>query len=274
MTKTKINNYSHKVKLYTQINRFINDLSKVKLDKKSFKELEKTNLDPRWKSNTDTETLLEALEFWGIEKTLKKISGMFAFGVWDKKNRSLTLARDRMGEKPLYFGWQGKGDNKVFLFGSELKALKAHPEFNRKIYRGAIALQLRHNCIPDPYSIYEDIYKLLPGNYLQLQEDSLKKGLLPVPKVYWSLTESAIFGSNNQLKISEQNHDTSSNPVLVDVGSGYGMLLDEAQATGRFTRVTGIEPNKDTQGKLGPAAITFTPFNSLAFDHCFTVPRP
>jgi asparagine synthase (glutamine-hydrolysing) len=169
------------------------------------KELEKTNLDPRWKSNTDTETLLEALEFWGIEKTLKKISGMFAFGVWDKKNRSLTLARDRMGEKPLYFGWQGKGDNKVFLFGSELKALKAHPEFNRKIYRGAIALQLRHNCIPDPYSIYEDIYKLLPGNYLQLQEDSLKKGLLPVPKVYWSLTESAIFGSNNQLKISEQN---------------------------------------------------------------------
>ena len=167
------------------------------------KDLKKINSNIKWKSNTDTETLLEALEFWGIEKTLSKIDGMFAFGIWDKKTRNLILARDRIGEKPLYFGWQGKGDNKVFIFGSELKALKAHPEFNGEIYRDAIALQLRHNSIPDPYSIYKDIYKLLPGHYLQLKEDDLKRNLLPTPKPYWSLTKSAIYGNSNQLTLSE-----------------------------------------------------------------------
>ena len=169
------------------------------------KELNKINLNIKWKSNTDTETLLEALELWGIKKTLKKIVGMFAFGLWDKRNRSLILVRDRIGEKPLYFGWQGKGDSKVFLFGSELKALKVHPEFSREINRDAIALQLRHNYIPDPYSIYKDIYKLLPGHYLELTEDNLKKNFLPTPKIYWSLTKSAIYGNNNQLTQSDES---------------------------------------------------------------------
>ena len=169
------------------------------------KELKRINLNIKWRSNSDTETLLEALEFWGIEKALNKTIGMFAFGIWDKKYRTLTLARDRMGEKPLYFGWQGKGDNKVFLFGSELKALKVHPEFNSEISRDAISLQLRHNYIPDPYSIYKDINKLLPGHYLQLKENDLKKNLLPNPKIYWSLTKSAIYGNNNQLLLSKEN---------------------------------------------------------------------
>ncbi len=167
------------------------------------KEIETINSNIKWKSTTDTETLLEALEIWGVEKTLKKIVSMFAFAIWDKKNRILTLARDRIGEKPLYFGWQGKGYNKVFLFGSELKALKAHPEFRGEIYQDAIALQLRHNYIPAPYSIYKDIYKLLPGNYLQLREYDLKKGSLPNPKPYWSLAKSAIYGNSNQIKFNE-----------------------------------------------------------------------
>ena len=167
-------------------------------------EIKKNKINIKWKSKTDTETLLEALELWGIEKTLKKITGMFAFGIWDKKNCSLTLVRDRMGEKPLYYGWQGNGDSKVFLFGSELKALKAHPEFNGVIDRDAVALQLRHNCIPDPYSIYKDIYKLLPGHYIQLNKNSLKNGLLPNSKLYWSITQSAIYGINNQLEISKE----------------------------------------------------------------------
>jgi len=124
------------------------------------KELEESSSNIKWKGNSDTETLLEAIDFWGIEKTLNKIQGMFAFGLWDQKKRCLILARDRIGEKPLYFGWQGKGNNKTFLFGSELKALKAHPEFSPKINRNAIALQLRHNYIPAPHSIYKDIYKL------------------------------------------------------------------------------------------------------------------
>jgi len=169
------------------------------------RELKKYNSNIKWRGNSDTETLLEAVDFWGIEISLQKIDGMFAFGLWDKKKRCLILARDRIGEKPLYYGWQGKGDNKVFLFGSELKALKVHPEFNGEINRDAISLQLQYNYIPAPYSIYKDIYKLLPGHYLQLKEDDLKKNLLPCSKSYWSLTEHAINGNKNHLKLCEND---------------------------------------------------------------------
>ena len=169
------------------------------------KELEKNNSHIKWSGNSDTEVLLEAIDFWGIEITLQKIDGMFAFGLWDQKNRSLTLARDRIGEKPLYFGWQGRGDNKVFLFSSELKSLKVHPEFNKEISRDAIALQLRHNCIPAPYSIYRNIYKLLPGHFLQLSQNDLKNSLLPSSKIYWSLAETAIKGCDKQFSLSEKD---------------------------------------------------------------------
>ena len=165
------------------------------------KELKEINSNIKWRSGTDTETLLEAIELMGIKKTLNKIVGMYAFVIWDKKNRSLTLVRDRMGEKPLYYGWQGEGVNKVFIFGSELKALKPHPEFKREINRNAIALQLRHNYIPDPYSIYKNIHKLLPGHYLQLKENDLKKGFLPKITNYWSLIKCAIDGAKNQLPL-------------------------------------------------------------------------
>ena len=84
---------------------------------------------------------------------------MFAFTFYDTLSNKIFLARDRLGEKPLYYGWQGAGINKVFLFGSELKALKAHPEFTKDINRNAISLQLRHNYIPNPYSIYKNITK-------------------------------------------------------------------------------------------------------------------
>jgi len=164
------------------------------------KDLEQKNSQIKWRGRSDTEILLEALETWGIEKTLNRIDGMFAFGLWNRKNHSLTLARDRVGEKPLYFGWQGEGENKVFLFGSELKALRAHPDFNGQINRDAIALQLRYNCIPAPYTIYKNIYKLLPGHYLELNEIDLKKKILPRSKVYWSLVENAVFGNKNQIK--------------------------------------------------------------------------
>jgi asparagine synthase (glutamine-hydrolysing) len=165
-------------------------------------ELQEIKSNIKWHSNTDTETLVEALDFWGIEVTLKKLVGMFAFAVWDRKLRSLTLVRDRMGEKPIYFGWQGIGDKPVFLFGSELKALKVHPEFRGNINNDAIALQLRHNCIPAPYSIYKDIFKLLPGHYLQLKENDLVKKLLPNPKPYWSLVEVATQGVNKLKSLS------------------------------------------------------------------------
>jgi len=166
-------------------------------------ELEKNKSFIKWQGRSDTETLIEALDFWGIETTLKKIEGMFAFGLWDKKKHCLTLARDRIGEKPLYFGWQGIGTDKAFIFGSELKALKAHPAFKGEINRDAISLQLRHSCIPAPYSIYKNINKLLPGHYLQLKESDLEKGLLPSSINYWSLIENAIYGNNNLLKIND-----------------------------------------------------------------------
>ena len=121
---------------------------------------------PSWRGHSDTETFLQGFDFWGIQNAVERAIGMFAFAVWDRQNRTLTLGRDRLGEKPLYYGWQGRGGSAVFLFGSELKALRKHPAFENNINRGALSLQLRHNCIPAPYSIYEGISKLLPGSLL------------------------------------------------------------------------------------------------------------
>jgi len=180
------------------------------------KELNEMNLNINWQSNSDTETFLEAIEYWGIDSALKKVVGMFACALWDKKNRSLTLVRDRMGEKPLYYGWQGKGSNKVFIFGSELKALKLHPEFQGIVNKDAIALLLRHNYIPDPYSIYKNIYKLLPGQYLQLKEEDLKKNFLPTPISYWSLTQNAIKGTKNLFRENDIEIEKNFEKLLKD----------------------------------------------------------
>jgi asparagine synthase (glutamine-hydrolysing) len=143
-----------------------------------------------WRGHSDTETLLAGIEAWGVEATLKKSIGMFAIALWDRQTCTLTLARDRMGEKPLYYGWQGSGNERVFLFGSELKALKAHPAFAADIDRGALCLLLRHNYIPAPYSIYQGIAKLEPGCLLSV---SLAQ---PEPKIwkYWDAVAVARAG--------------------------------------------------------------------------------
>jgi asparagine synthase (glutamine-hydrolysing) len=127
-------------------------------------ELEASKNAPNWRGHSDTETLLASFDAWGIEDAIKKAIGMFAFAVWDKQNRTLTLIRDRLGEKPLYYGWQGND----FLFGSELKAIKVHPSFQGKIDQGSLTLLMRHNCIPAPYSIYHNIKKLSPGSLLTI----------------------------------------------------------------------------------------------------------
>lgn len=141
-------------------------------------ELEKANLAPHWRGHSDTETLLAAFETWGMEATLQRCIGMFAIALWDKQTQTLTLARDRLGEKPLYYGWQGD----TFLFGSELKALKAHPAFQAEINRDALCLYMRHHYLPAPHSIYQDIHKLLPGTWLQVSRDQRE----PHIKTYWS----------------------------------------------------------------------------------------
>ena len=121
-----------------------------------------------WRGHSDTETLLAGVEAWGLETTLNKSIGMFAMAVWDRETSTLTLTRDRIGEKPLYYGWQSENTSRVFLFGSELKSLKAHPAFSADIDRGALCLLLRHNYIPCPYSIYKGISKLEAGSLLSV----------------------------------------------------------------------------------------------------------
>jgi len=146
-----------------------------------------------WRGHSDTETLLNAIEIWGLESTLKKCEGMFALAVWDRNKSILMLARDRLGEKPLYYGWQGNGVDAAFLFGSELKALRKHPSFKFDINRDAINLLLRHNCIPAPYSIYKNISKLMPGTILSISINDKE------PKIskYWSLNEVVMKGLDN-----------------------------------------------------------------------------
>ena len=160
-------------------------------------DLEASGLAPEWRGNSDTETLLAALGVWGVEAALKRCVGMFALALWDQKMRTLTLARDRLGEKPLYYGWQGE----TFLFGSELKALKVHPAFAAEIDRDALALFLRHNAVPAPYSIYRGIYKLPPGTFLQIHAG--KKEALPV--AYWSARLEAEAGQRTLFRGSDSD---------------------------------------------------------------------
>ncbi|MFI4962686.1 MAG: asparagine synthase (glutamine-hydrolyzing) [Legionellales bacterium] len=148
-----------------------------------------------WRGHSDTETLLAGFDAWGIEETIKRTVGMFAFALWDKQSQILTLGRDRVGEKPLYYGWHGS----VFLFGSELKALKVHPEFRKELNSEALSLFLRYNYIPTPYSIYKNTHKLLPGCLLQV---SLKDAD-PVIQTYWSAADIAVKGSNHPFRGDE-----------------------------------------------------------------------
>ena len=169
------------------------------------KQVQGTRRKLKWRGHSDTETLLEAFEAWGIEATLKRTVGMFAIAIWDREKRSLTLARDRMGEKPIYYGWQGESTESAFLFGSELKALKAHPSFQRVIDRGALSLFLRHNCIPAPYSIYENIYKLPAGHLLELNESDLYLRQLTKSRPYWSLVDIVRSSVSGQAQVSDKN---------------------------------------------------------------------
>ena len=146
-------------------------------------ELERAGAAPAWRGHSDTETLLAGIEAWGVDATLKRCAGMFALAAWDRSERRLWLARDRIGEKPLYYGWQGD----TFLFGSELKALRAHPAFAAGVDRGALALLLRHNYVPAPYSIHPGIAKLPPGTWLALSPGQREAA----PVAYWSLAEVA-----------------------------------------------------------------------------------
>lgn len=132
----------------------------------NFQELraELTSKGVTFRGHSDTEVMLEAFAAQGIEPTLKRLIGMFTIGLWDRENRTLTLIRDRLGIKPVY--WLKLGG--LFIFGSELKALRAHPGWQPRIDRRAVASYLKHNYVPAPHTIYEGVFKLEPGSILTL----------------------------------------------------------------------------------------------------------
>lgn len=131
--------------------------------------LQEVGAAPAWRGHSDTETLLAGFEHWGVEDTLQRCVGMFAIALWDRERRTLTLARDRFGEKPLYYGWVGHGDQRALVFGSEMKALWAYPGFDAPVCRQALAQYLRFMYVPAPRSIYQGIYKLEPGCLLTVR---------------------------------------------------------------------------------------------------------
>ncbi|MBE1162287.1 asparagine synthase (glutamine-hydrolyzing) [Dyella acidiphila] len=151
---------------------------------------------PTWRGHSDTETMLACFVAWGIERTLQLSVGMFAFAAWDRQQRTLVLGRDRMGEKPLYYGWC----KDTLLFGSELKALKVHPAFNAQIDRDALTLFLRHDCVPAPYTIYQGVLKLRPGHLLQISLDA-PRDAQPTP--YWHYNDVVSQGLSEPLACSD-----------------------------------------------------------------------
>ncbi len=147
------------------------------------KELEKNGF--AFRGHSDTEVMLASFEYWGIEESLNRFNGMFAFALVDQREKKLFLCRDRMGEKPLYYGWQGH----VLVFGSELKPLRVHPAWNAGINRNALTLLLRHNFIPAPHCIYSGILKLPPASFVSF-DLTVRQPHMPKPIRYWNLSEA------------------------------------------------------------------------------------
>ncbi|HXQ49500.1 MAG TPA: asparagine synthase (glutamine-hydrolyzing) [Stellaceae bacterium] len=136
-----------------------------------------------WRGHSDTEVLVETIARWGIDATLERLDGMFALALWDRRERRLTLARDRLGEKPLYYGWSGG----VLLLASELKALAPHPCWTGALDRGALALFLSHNYVPGPWSAFAGMRKLPPGHAIEFSRAARDAE----SRAYWSAPERA-----------------------------------------------------------------------------------
>jgi asparagine synthase (glutamine-hydrolysing) len=148
---------------------------------------------PAWRGHSDTETLLTCVDRWGFPGCLPRIDGMFAFALWDRHERVLYLARDRMGEKPLYYGRCGD----AFLFASELTALRAFPRFENAVDLRAVASFLRYSYVPGPGSIYRGIRKLPPGSFVRFK--ALATCAEPSPEAYWSVESAARKGVDDPL---------------------------------------------------------------------------
>ncbi|WP_102348300.1 asparagine synthase (glutamine-hydrolyzing) [Bacillus sp. Marseille-P3661] len=167
--------------------------------------------DFTFRGHSDTEVMLAAIEKWGIKSAVQRFIGMFAFALFDRKENALYLVRDRVGEKPLYYG-MNKG---VFLFGSELKTICSYPSFERKINRNALALFMRHNYIPAPYSIYESIQKVVPGTIVKVE---LRNSEFEISEEkYWSLHDAVEKGKKIPFQGTEKEAIDKLNLLLKDV---------------------------------------------------------
>lgn len=151
--------------------------------------------DP-YRGHADTETLLRAFDALGIEAALKRVVGMFALACWDRKDRTLILARDRMGEKPLYYGWQGTGTSRSLLFGSELKAITCHPAFERRIDRASVSAYLERLCVPGDRCIWQGVRKILPGTLARFRAGSENGETIS----YWSIPQTIDAGKRDLIE--------------------------------------------------------------------------
>jgi len=177
-------------------------------------DLQSTGLAPCFRGNSDTEVVLAAISAWGLERAVMKFIGMFALAVWDRRQACLSLVRDRLGIKPLYFGWAGK----TFVFGSELKALTVHPDFRRDIDIDALALYFRHNYIPTPYCIYRNTFKLEPGHIVTIRMEG-RSGLgspAVEDKVYWSAEEVILSGAREPWKGTDREAVDALESLMLD----------------------------------------------------------
>ncbi len=152
-----------------------------------------------FRGSSDTEVLVNGIARWGVEAMLAKLVGMYVFAVWDRHERTLTIARDRLGEKPVCYGWAGR----TFVFGSTVDSLAAHPEFRETIDQDALTLYFQTKAVPAPHTIFEDARKLEPGHLIVLTQDDLHQRRWPMPKAYWSLDDAAR-GSLNPQEGSDQ----------------------------------------------------------------------
>ncbi len=173
-----------------------------------------------WKGHSDTETVVAGISLWGIEKTLKKLQGMFALGVWDKVEKTMTLARDRAGEKPIYYAYS----NKELIFGSELKAIRFSKRLSWDLDLDAVDLYIRNNYIPAPQTIYKGVKKLEPGKYIQfkLNRDCIYQSRI---EDYWSLADIALEGMENSFNDSYEENIKSLDS-LINASVKSQMLAD------------------------------------------------
>lgn len=218
-----------------------------------------------WRGHSDTETLVHGIERWGLEATLQRSVGMFALAVWDRKERQLHLARDRMGEKPLFYGWSRAG----LVFGSELKALRAAPGFDNPIDPEVLSLYFRFNYVPAPWSILRHVYKIEPGVIATFDRAALET-IPPAPPTannvsypgitlrrYWSLNDVVAAGANDGMTKAEalsgletRLSDAIRQQAIADVPVGAFLSggVDSSAIVALMRNVTNVEVKTFTIG--------------------------